>query len=110
MRFNIQKFLVNPLAMFVHGILAKWYVMIGVASLVVSFWVFKGLESAGVLSAANKVVYQALTESKAVAKYCVPKIGNIQSFIECIEHPPQYDDTEDKALENVIIKNSAHKR
>ena len=86
------------MAIFVYGILSKWYVMVMVAAMVVTFWVFKGLTDAGVLQAAEKVVSKALSDTKSVARYCVPKITNLSAFWDCLENPPQYKPTKDEEL------------
>ncbi len=86
------------MAIFVYGILSKWYVMIMLAAMVVTFWVFKGLTEAGVLQAAEKVVSRALSDTKSVARYCVPKITNLSAFWACLDNPPQYKATKDEEL------------
>jgi len=86
------------MAIFVYGILSKWYVMVMVAAMVVTFWVFKGLTDAGVLQAADKLVSKALSDTKSVARYCVPKITSLSAFWDCLENPPQYTPTKDEEL------------
>lgn len=90
----LQKFLTNPMGIFIYGILSKWAVIMSVAVLVVTFWVFKGLKEAGVLDAAQAVVVQALTESKSVAKYCIPKINQPAELWSCLSDPPEYQPDE----------------
>ncbi|WPY01019.1 DUF2670 domain-containing protein [Candidatus Trichorickettsia mobilis] len=80
----------NPMGIFIYGIITKWYLMIAVGAVVVTFWVFKGLEQAGVLTATEKVFSKALNDSKSVAKYCVPKIANLRDFWSCLDNPPDY--------------------
>lgn len=75
---------------FVYGILSKWYIMIFMTSIIVTFFVFKGLEESGVLEGAEAVVSKAFTETKAVAKYCVPQIKSLEKFWDCLQHTPEY--------------------
>jgi hypothetical protein len=102
---SFRKLLSNPMSIFVYGILSKWYIMIAMAGMVVTFWVFKGLESSGVLSHAYHVVDQALQETKSVARYCTPKIANIGDFWNCLSNPPAYEATpEEKSFEAELNK------
>ncbi len=78
------------MGIFIYSIIGKWYILFTVGALVVTFWVFKGLESTGILAESEKVVREALEETKAVAKYCVPKIKNLSAFWDCLDHPPKY--------------------
>ena len=94
---SLRRLLSNPMSIFVYGILSKWYIMIAMAGMVVTFWVFKGLESSGVLSHAHQVVSQALQETKSVARYCTPKIANIRDFWDCLSNPPAYEATPEEA-------------
>jgi hypothetical protein len=66
----------SPMTIFVYGILSKWFITIFVAALVVAYWVFKGLSDAGILQAAEDVVFDALTQTKSVSQYCIPKIAH----------------------------------
>lgn len=89
----------NPMVLFVYGIMSKWYIMVMVTAMVVTFWVFKGLSDAGILQAAEKVVSEALRDTKSVSRYCVPKIANLREFWNCLQKPPSYEETkEEKAL------------
>lgn len=80
----------NPMVVFVYGILSKWYIMIFVTSIIITFFVFKGLEESGVLESAETIVSKAFTETKSVAKYCVPQIKSLEKFWNCLQHPPEY--------------------
>jgi hypothetical protein len=66
--------------------------------MVVAYWVFKGLNDLGLIKAAEDIVFRALNDAKSVAKYCVPKIMNLQSFWDCINSPPEYIPTEAEKL------------
>ncbi len=102
MFFNIKKLLSNPMALFVYSIIGKWYVMVTVAAIVVTFWVFKGLEQSGALAATKNVVTEALQQTKAVARYCTPKITNPKLFWDCLDNPPKYQPSpEEDAIEKL---------
>ncbi|MEM6339012.1 MAG: DUF2670 domain-containing protein [Pseudomonadota bacterium] len=97
---KLKLLLKNPMVIFIYGIMAKWYVMIMVAAIVVTFWVFTGLKDSGFLDEAEKVVAKALSDSKSVARYCVPKIMSFSDFWDCLESPPKYVPTKnEKAFE-----------
>jgi len=106
MIWNILKRLIsNPMSLFVYSILAKWYLMVTIAAIVVTFWVFKGLEQAGLFQYSSKVAIEALSNSKSIARYCTPKIGNIKDFWDCIQNPPTYEPTaEETSLEDELTK------
>ena len=88
---------------FIYGIVSKWYVMIMAGVLVVTFWVFKGLEEAGVLDDSWRVVSEAFQDSKYVARYCVPKIRDLDTFWECLKTPGRYaEDREARELKKAI--------
>ena len=110
---NLKLLFKNPMAIFVYGIASKWYIMIAVAAMIVAFWVLKGLTEAGVLQAAEKVVSEALHDTKSVARYCTPKITDLGKFWHCLQNPPKYEPTkEEKALENdttKLLKQSSNK-
>lgn len=81
---------VNPMGVFIYGLLTKWYIMVLLSAVVVTYWVFKGLETAGVLTKAEQVITRALNESRSVAKNCIPKINDLKAFWNCLENPPEY--------------------
>ena len=89
----------SPMGIFIYGILSKWYITVMLGSVIVTFWVFKGLEKSGVLSATFNVVYNGLEQTKAVAQHCTPLIANLQNFWDCVSNVPTYVPTEEeKAL------------
>ncbi len=97
---KLKLLLKNPMVIFIYGIMAKWYIMIMVAAVVVTFWVFSGLKESGFFEEAEKVVSRALSDSKSVARYCVPKIMSLSDFWDCLDSPPKYESTkEEKAFE-----------
>ncbi len=97
-----MKFPTNPFMVFVYAIISKWYLFISVTAIITVFWVFKGLESAGVLEKAGIILLKVANEVKGVAKYCVPKIANLQNFVSCLQDTPNYEpDNSEKDLYNV---------
>jgi hypothetical protein len=97
---KLKILLKNPMVLFIYGIMAKWYIMIMVAAIVVTFWVFSGLKESGFLDEAENVVSTALQDTKSVARYCIPKITSFSDFWDCLESPPNYEATEqEKAFE-----------
>lgn len=102
----IQKLLKSPMAVFVYGILSKWYLMISVAAFIVVFWVFKGLSDTGILKQAETTVLDALSQTKSVARFCVPKILNLESFWHCLQDPPDYQEEEEIGAIQELHKDS----
>ena len=93
---KLKILLKNPMVLFVYGIMSKWYIMIMLTAVVVTYWVFQGLTDAGILQEAEKVVSRALRDTKSVARYCVPKIVNLSDFWYCLDNPPQYKETKEE--------------
>ena len=83
----MRRLLQNPLALFVYSFLSKWYLMVVVGSVIVTYWVFKGLSDAGVITAAETVLTTAIEQTKGVAQNCVPRIKNLQDFWHCLNDP-----------------------
>ena len=93
------KLLLNsPIVIFIYGIISKWYLMVMLSAIFVAFWVFKGLTEIGFMDEAERVVSQALKDSKSVARYCVPKIMSFGDFWECLQDPPEYESTEEEKI------------
>lgn len=97
---KLKLLLRNPMILFIYGFIAKWYIMIMVSALVVTFWVFSGLKDSGFIDESERVVKEALSDAKSVAQNCVPKILSFSEFWDCLDSPPKYIPTkEEKALE-----------
>ena len=93
----------NPMIVFVYGIIKKWYMIVVITSLVVTYWILKGLSDAGVIQSAEKIVSKAFIQTKSVAQYCTPKIMNLSDFWECLNNPPMYNQSkEEKNLEKTV--------
>ena len=108
---KLKVLLKNPLVLFVYGIMSKWYIMVMVTAIVVTYWVFQGLTEAGILQESAKVVSRAFRDTKSVARYCVPKIGNLSDFWDCLDNPPNYEKTKEentleKGLNNLLDLNN----
>lgn len=89
--FNkLKALLQNPMILVIYGFLVKYYVMIVVAAITVMFWFFTGLKDLGVLQSIEEIVAQTLTDTKSVARYCVPKIFSFTDFWDCLNDPPAY--------------------
>jgi hypothetical protein len=77
----------NPLTTFVYSILSEWYLIIIVGSLIVTYWVFKGLKDVGVIDKAQTILVRGIEESKGIAKNCTPRIVNLADFWNCLSDP-----------------------
>lgn len=99
--------LANPMGIFIGSILAKWYVMVMVGTLVVTFWVFKSLDKIHFFSYANTTMASIFDQTKSVARYCIPKLGGegdkIINFWNCLGNPPKYEDND---VEATNLKNN----
>lgn len=80
----------SPMTLLIYSILSKWYITIFITAIVVAYWVFKGLDSAGILQKTQETVFDALNQTKSVAKYCIPKITHFGNFWDCLQDPPTY--------------------
>jgi len=103
----IKRVMANPMGIFVYGILSKWYIIVMIATVSVTFWVFKGLEKAGVLDAITQEVQYGLREVQAVSQKCTPLIVNLPEMWQCIQTTSgsDFEEGEDektlkKALQN----------
>jgi len=102
--------LANPMGVFIWSILAKWYVLVLVATLVITFWVFKSLDQIGFITYVNTSMTSILDQTKSVARYCIPKLGGegdkIMNFWNCLGNPPKYEeDDETKKNGETDLKN-----
>lgn len=90
----------NPMGVFLWGIIAKWYFMIAIASLVVLFWVVQGLNQIGFIDHMYKSVSEVLVMSKAVAQNCTTKLGNLKDFWVCLGNPGEYNPDKEAVINN----------
>jgi hypothetical protein len=84
----------NPFSAFVTGILSKWYLLMAGSSLVVMFWIFKGLDDVGIIDSMTKTLTAVTQNAKSVAKNCTPLIKEGKKFVQCLNNPPSYKETE----------------
>jgi ferric iron reductase protein FhuF len=92
----LRAIMANPMGIFVYSILSKWYIIVMIPAVIVTFWVFKGLEKTGILEIALKNVTLHLNETKAVAKYCTPLLLDRQALWDCLQNTPSYTADEDE--------------
>jgi hypothetical protein len=102
-----KRALSNPMGIFVYGILSKWYAMVMIATIIITFWVFKGLEKAGVIDAVNLQLKTGFEEAKSVAQNCTPLIMNLNDMWHCVQNPPPYVPTiDDLSLSSGIMQDA----
>ncbi|XVN41237.1 MAG: DUF2670 domain-containing protein [Rickettsia endosymbiont of Argas persicus] len=101
----------NPMGVFLWGIITKWYLMIAVASLIVLFYVVKGLEKISFIKYFTDSTVEVLDTSKAVAQNCIIKLGpnwdSLVNFWNCLSNPGQYEvreGTEEEELQKGLDK------
>ncbi|HJD66274.1 MAG TPA: DUF2670 domain-containing protein [Rickettsia endosymbiont of Bembidion nr. Transversale] len=101
----------NPMGFFLWNLIAKWYIMIAVASLIVLFYVVKGLEKIGFIDYLGRTTVEILDTSKAIAQNCTVKLGpdwdHLVNFWNCLGDPGKYEveekDTGETKLADDII-------
>lgn len=84
----------NPMGIFLWGIITKWYLMIAIASLIVLFYVVKGLQQIGFIDYFTRTTVEILDTSKAIAQNCTTKLGpdwnHLINFWNCLGDPGDY--------------------
>lgn len=102
----IRKILIaNPIGWFIYTTLGKFKILALVAIVIVTFWVLKGLGSAGVLQGATQTIAQGFSEIKAVAQHCSPKIADLEATWECIKNVPEYKPMkQEESLEKKLME------
>lgn len=100
-----KRVLTNPMGIFVYGILSKWYIIIMLAAVSVTYYVFKGLEESGVLTSIEHTIQAGLYDAKSVAQQCIPKITNLEETWDCIQNLKPYVPIKaEKDLEQLMHK------
>lgn len=102
----------NPMGGFLWSLITKWYIMIAVASLIVLFYVVKGLEKIGFIDYFGRTTVEILDTSKAIAQNCTVKLGpdwdHLVNFWNCLGDPGRYEvreeETEETKLEHGVIE------
>ena len=99
----------NPMGVFVYSILSKWYVITTVAAISVTFWVFSGLQKAGVIDSITESLTFGFDTAKAVAQHCTPLITDLPKMFDCIDkvgpkdyNPEGTDDNSRAVMENEL--------
>lgn len=103
----LKRAIANPMGIFVYGILSKWYVLVMIATVSVTFWVFKGLEEAGVIDSITKELKYGFLEAQAIAQQCSHKIVNLPEMWDCIERTSGEDfrpNDDEKSLRNTLTQ------
>lgn len=66
------------------GFLTKWYIMIMVPAIVVTYYVFTGLENVGFFDMVENFIKQNLIMLQYYAKECPPKLmDSFPEFVGC---------------------------
>lgn len=90
---------VNPMGIFLWGLITKWYLIISVASLIVLYYVVKGLDRIGFIDYFTRTTVEILDTSKAIAQNCTPRLGPdwnyLVNFWNCLGDPGQYEVRDD---------------
>ena len=76
-----------------YALMAKWYILIAIPSIMVTYWTFTALEKSGYLDTWYNTAKQILDESQSIAQNCIPKFLDVaqrSNFIDCLENPPIY--------------------
>ncbi|WP_341792806.1 MULTISPECIES: DUF2670 domain-containing protein [unclassified Rickettsia] len=85
----------NPMGLFLWGIISKWYLMVAITSLIILYYVAKGLDDIGFIDYVTKTVSEELEQTKAVAQNCTPKLGadwnHLVRFWDCLGDPGKYE-------------------
>lgn len=105
----LKRAMANPMGIFIYGILSKWYILVMIAVISVTFWVFKGLEQAGVIDAITKQLNYGFREAQAVAQRCTPHIVNLPKMWNCIQNTTSDDyipSNEEIKLRNTLQRDS----
>ncbi len=72
-------------------IFLKWYTYICGSILVITFFVFQGLQKAGVIELYRNSVAYGFHQSALVAKNCTPLIRNLKDFAYCVQNPEAFN-------------------
>ena len=79
------------LAKMLRLIFLKWYTYVFGCILVITFFVFQGLQKAGVIEIYKNSVVYGFTQSAIVAKNCTPLIKDLKQFLYCIQNPEVFN-------------------
>lgn len=85
-----KKLLNTPIITMFYALLSKWYLVLMSLSVIVLYWVMKGLNEAGVFAAAYTAFMDAGMQIKGFAQHCTPLITDINLFVNCMMDTPEY--------------------
>ncbi|MBF8246984.1 MAG: DUF2670 domain-containing protein [Rickettsia sp.] len=93
------------MVLFIYGIISKWYILVFVSTIAVTFWVFKGLNDLGLLDKFTAILVKNFTIVKSVAKNCTPLITKPDALWGCLGNPGVYEASKDEQdLEKTLTK------
>lgn len=88
----------NPIGIFIYGIFGRMYLVVMLAAVIVTFWVFKGLDKIGLLKYVQNLVVVVLDDTQSIARYCTPHMYEPAILWDCVGDPQKYrDSNEDPA-------------
>jgi hypothetical protein len=85
-----KKLVTSPIGTIFYGLISKWYIISMSVSVVVLYWVIKGLSEAGILDSAYNTFIHASLEIKGFVQHCTPKIKDLNVFFQCLIDTPSY--------------------
>ena len=74
----------KPQVIFIYNIISSWYVMIMLPAIYVTYYVFKGLESSGLLAKIFNFIRDKLDICVNIAKNCSVLIGDLRELVNCV--------------------------
>ena len=69
---------------FIYSLMSKWYVIIAIPAMVVTYNVFKALSDAGILDKMQKNLEAILAEITKVSVDCPKYLGDFNDFLQCL--------------------------
>ena len=84
----IWTILKSKAGLFIQIILLRWYVMIMIPAVIVTYYVFKGLQSSGFFTIIENFISTKLDMLMYYAKICPTKILNLYDIINCFGTEP----------------------
>lgn len=85
LRFLI-KLMKTPQAIFIWSIITKWYIMILIPTIMVTYYVFKGLNDAGVFAMVEQFTLSKFQLAVRIARDCTPDILDLKRLFQCVSY------------------------
>lgn len=79
---------------FIFRILSKWHLILVGGSLIVTYWVFMGLQQIGLIDRATTILKYSIKDSAILARNCTPQLLIFSDFLKCIKNPSRYGSTD----------------